>query len=252
MAAARNAGIAAARAPWVAFLDDDDVWSPRKLVAQLEAAARAGTSWVYSGAIAVAENGDVLYEYYFPEPAIVADQLRRSAVVPAGASNVVARTEVVRELGGFDEQLSMLADWDLWIRLSETDRPASLRDVHVAVLYHSGSGHAVTDQSAELGRLIRKHAARTPAVSIRPDVLGHGRWVASRAQPGRPSPEGCVALRARRVEAPKSHECAARTRCAARQADRLEDRVEAPAARRIVAGRCAAPWLVQAPYFRER
>ena len=38
---ARNDGIAAARAPWLAFLDDDDLWAPRKCADQL-AAAHAG------------------------------------------------------------------------------------------------------------------------------------------------------------------------------------------------------------------
>jgi glycosyltransferase involved in cell wall biosynthesis len=40
-AAARNAGVAGARAPWCAFLDDDDRWLPGKLLAQLDAADRA-------------------------------------------------------------------------------------------------------------------------------------------------------------------------------------------------------------------
>src|SRR5689334_24282428 len=34
-AAARNAGVAAARAPMIAFLDSDDLWAPDKLARQL-------------------------------------------------------------------------------------------------------------------------------------------------------------------------------------------------------------------------
>lgn len=39
--AARRAGIAAAQAPWIANLDDDDEWMPQKLELQLEAANRS-------------------------------------------------------------------------------------------------------------------------------------------------------------------------------------------------------------------
>src|SRR4051812_24693626 len=36
--AARNIAIGVARAPWISFLDSDDMWMPRHLEAQLEAA----------------------------------------------------------------------------------------------------------------------------------------------------------------------------------------------------------------------
>src|SRR5688500_12578333 len=49
-AAARNLGLHAARGHWVAFLDDDDLWAPTKLVRQLEAAHEAGAGWAWCGA----------------------------------------------------------------------------------------------------------------------------------------------------------------------------------------------------------
>lgn len=39
---ARNIGVRAARGRWIAFLDDDDEWFPRKLSLQLEAARQSG------------------------------------------------------------------------------------------------------------------------------------------------------------------------------------------------------------------
>lgn len=42
---ARNTGVRAARGRWIAFLDDDDEWLPRKLSLQLEAAHESGAPY---------------------------------------------------------------------------------------------------------------------------------------------------------------------------------------------------------------
>jgi GT2 family glycosyltransferase len=179
VSAARNAGLAAARGEWVAFLDDDDVWSPRKLRAQLDVAGAENACYVYAGAVALGEHGQVLYTYYFPDPADLPAKLLQSAVIPGGASNVVARTALVRELGGFDERLLHLEDWDLWIRLVSAGRAAAVGEILVGVLFHSENKHALHDQSAELEYLIEKHASLTPARTLSVDRRGHARWVAS-------------------------------------------------------------------------
>jgi glycosyltransferase involved in cell wall biosynthesis len=67
-AEARNAGVRLAGAPWVAFLDDDDEWLPRKLEAQLRTAraSRAQYPIVSCPMIARDETGDFLWPRRLP------------------------------------------------------------------------------------------------------------------------------------------------------------------------------------------
>lgn len=139
VARARNAGIARARAPWLAFLDDDDRWAPDKLAAQLAAlAAGPEAAWSAVGAISVDVRGRRLRADDPPPEADLAPLLLESNRIPGGASGVVARTDLVRELGGFDAALAVCADWDLWIRLALRAPVASVHRPLVAYLVHDG------------------------------------------------------------------------------------------------------------------
>jgi glycosyltransferase involved in cell wall biosynthesis len=128
-AEARNVGLAHARGSLIAFLDDDDIWEPDKLLIQtrfMKEHPSAGA--VCSRVAAIDEAGRFLPDHW-------AERLKRCAgrsaalkgpalrhlllanrVVPSSA---LIRREVIEECGGFDETLFVAADWDLFLRVAE-------------------------------------------------------------------------------------------------------------------------------------
>jgi len=158
VSAARNTGLARARAPWVAFLDDDDLWAPDKLAAQLAAATHAGAGWVCAGAVTV-DRALRIISGQLPPSDEVLWQLPSFNSVPGGGSGTMARTDLVRRVGGFDTALSNIADWDLWVRLSAEARMAAVPRPLTAYLRHPTSlSHDLTSVRDEFEHARRKHA----------------------------------------------------------------------------------------------
>ena len=157
--AARNAGAAVATGEWLAFLDDDDLWSPGKLRAQIDAARAARRLWAYGRAIVVDRSLRVLESDPFPEPERLPELLLGGNWIPGGGSNVIVRADAFASSGGFDERLRFFEDWDLWLRLLEYGPPAALDEVVVARVEH-GSNMVVRDRAEVAGaheRLLAKH-----------------------------------------------------------------------------------------------
>jgi glycosyltransferase involved in cell wall biosynthesis len=177
---ARNTGIEAARGDWIAFLDDDDLWSPDKLHEQLDAAASAGAEFAYTGVVMIDEGraGEVIQVLPPTPPEGLLKRLLTTNAIHAGASSVLARASVVREVGGFDETLVQFTDWDLWIRLAAHGRAAACPDALVAYCLHDSNQMLVEppDLSDELEYVIAKHRAAGREMS--PDGAYYAHWLA--------------------------------------------------------------------------
>ncbi len=177
VSAARNAGIKRAQGAWVAFLDDDDLWAPEKLRLQLEVAIATEASFVYARAVEVDEQLRPLATMDSPDPETLPRVLFAKNMLPT-PSAVAARTDLVRRVGGFDEQLWVLADWDLWLRLIQAGSGAECSQVLTAYVRHATN--MLTTQAdrvrPEFEHMRDKHAAAARAAGVEFGNLWLDRW----------------------------------------------------------------------------
>jgi glycosyltransferase involved in cell wall biosynthesis len=122
VASARNAAIAASRAPLIALLDSDDCWTPDYLASQVDSLEKnpdvdvVCTDAVYFGDPNSKNIGRRFSDFFPSKGEITFSRLvNRECAVFVG---VTARKESVLRAGGFDESLQSTEDFDLWLRMT--------------------------------------------------------------------------------------------------------------------------------------
>ena len=186
--AARNEGILRARGRWTAFMDDGDVWAATKLSAQMAALREDPLAmWSCTGEVQLDADLNVLGVVLTAPPDEVRDQIYRSNSVPGGGSSVVASTQKLRDLEGFDPDFSVVADWEMWIRLADFSRPAVVVKPLVGRV-QGLAGRPLNRRLArgEVERLERKHEQhRQPSKRVRVDRVRYQQSLGQKRRVGR-------------------------------------------------------------------
>ena len=116
---ARNMGIKATRGEFVAFLDDDDEWLPTKIEKQINImSSDKGIGLVYTGTHSIFVDDNI----EFDSCSMLQGNMSKRILFDnfAGSTTtVMLRKSVLEKSGLFDESLSAMQDYDLWVRVCQ-------------------------------------------------------------------------------------------------------------------------------------
>jgi glycosyltransferase involved in cell wall biosynthesis len=127
VSAARNAGIRAARADWIAFQDSDDVWRPEKVQRQMECLAKYRAQICFTRAIA--DSGELLpdiedinttrleQDVHSADSPAALDVVSKARCHPFIQTAVIAKS-LLERVGMFDTALHAAEDTQLLFRLA--------------------------------------------------------------------------------------------------------------------------------------
>ncbi len=127
--AARNIGIKNAKHYYIAFLDDDDEWLPKKLEKQVKLLNFLSKDFcgVYCGTARYKDGKQIKIQNPIHEGDIFEELLYENYI--GSTSSVLVRKSALMEVGGFNEELPASQDLELYLRLAKRYKFKAVKEV---------------------------------------------------------------------------------------------------------------------------
>ncbi len=142
---ARNRGLAAAKNPWIAYIDSDNVVHSDFLKTFANAISKNDNQLFYAQLQKRISGGIVGYNFD-------REYLLYGNYIDLGV--FVHHKNLYKKLGGFDESLKRLVDWDLIIRYTRDYTPMFIEKVLLD--YDDSDGDRITKMEKNNAKAIRK------------------------------------------------------------------------------------------------
>jgi teichuronic acid biosynthesis glycosyltransferase TuaG len=179
LSAARNTGIRHATGEWIAFLDSDDTWHPRKTEIQLAVAAQ------YPEVSLFASGECTELPEKWPDVGATSEHARTFITLEDLAvksyfkpSSVMLRRDCLQSDAPFDTALKSVEDRDLWIRIAANgglvriDLPLIYYRIHGSSMCHAAHRMeeyerlVIARSFANISRIRRRFLLRSKAFSM--------------------------------------------------------------------------------------
>ncbi len=177
LGSARNRAIKHANGAYLAFLDCDDLWMSSKLLLQQQAlvspTTERGYAFCYTDAMRIDQFGEDIMPYSQERELAEGNAflaLMRDCFI--SMSSCVINRQTCLSLGGFDESLEYVEEWDLWLKAAKRYDLAFVPEYLTRIRFHSdNTSKDYQAQGREVMTILRRTQVKLTQLSEKQQIL---------------------------------------------------------------------------------